>query len=198
MRNLYKLDIKDTNLASEILAKAFINYPPFEYVFPDIDERKKKLAKVLKFLLKCGICNGVVVAPSKNLEGISIWYKSENLNNSFVTILKSGFISLLFSMRMDSLKRFLSLGNKKKKHRNQIIKNKYYFLDMIGVAPEYKNKGYGKLMIQEMMKLNNNENLPVYLETSNFDNIKYYTQYGFGLIDEYNIYNFKTFCMIKN
>jgi hypothetical protein len=70
---MYKLQKKDLAKASTVLGKAFHRYPIFEYIIPDSSYRKKHLKHLCSFLLRCGISKGEVIAPSKSIEGVSIW-----------------------------------------------------------------------------------------------------------------------------
>jgi hypothetical protein len=197
MSDLYKLTINDTEAASKVLGKAFYNYPTFEYLFPDLNTRKRDISKVMKFLLKCGIFHGEVMASSNNLEGISIWYKSDDLNFPITSILKAGLFNLFISINKSSLYKFIKLGNEKKINRNKTIKGKYYFLDMIGVDPAHRNKGYAKLLIESKLEDIDKENIQCYLETSDINNINYYKKYDFHLIHEFSFNDYKSFCMIR-
>jgi ribosomal protein S18 acetylase RimI-like enzyme len=198
MNDVYNLKMKDAERASKILGKAFFNYPTFEYLFPNEKIRKRYIVRVIAFLLKCGIIHGKVMAPSDNLEGISIWYKSDNLNFPFSSVAKAGFFSLLFFMNPFILCKFLKLGHIKKTNRNSVIQGKYCFLDMIGIDPIHQGKGYAGLMIETELKRIDQEHLACYLETSNIHNVDYYKRYGFHCFHEYSFSGHKSFCMIRD
>jgi ribosomal protein S18 acetylase RimI-like enzyme len=198
MNDVYNLNMKDAEQASKILGKAFFNYPTFEYLFPNANIRKRNIVRVISFLLKCGIIHGEVLAPSNRLQGISVWYKSDNLNFPFRSVVKAGFFNLFFSMNPFTMSKFISLGNKKKRNRNSVLQGNYYFLDMIGIDPAQQSKGYAKLLIETKLKSIDQEHIACYLETSNIRNVDYYKKYGFHCIHEYSINGCKSFCMIRD
>lgn len=179
------------------MGKAFIDYPTFKYLFPDLNEREKKLSHIMSFFIKCGLIHGNVVAPSKDIEGISIWYKSKDLNFSLCSLLKAGLISLLFNLNARSFSRFKKLGDAKKINRDKILGGEYYFLDLIGIDPSFTRRGFAKLLINSMLEKVDKENMNCFLETSNINNIDYYSKYGFDLLGKYKYDGLESFCLMR-
>jgi hypothetical protein len=194
---LYKLTFDDLKKGSEILGDAFIDYPTFKYLFPDLYERKRKIKHVMRFFLKCGIIHGEVYAPSKDMEGISIWYKSGNLNFNLRRLLKGGLIDLLYNLNITSFNRFKKLGDAKRLNRNKLMIDNYYFLDLIGINPVCERKGYAQLLIESMLEQIDKEQMSCLLETSNIKNTDYYKRYGFSIINEYNYNGLLSFLMLR-
>jgi ribosomal protein S18 acetylase RimI-like enzyme len=197
VNNLYKLTQDDVEKGSEVMANAFIDYPAFRYLFPDLNDREKQLRHVMSFFLKCGLIHGNVIAPSKDIEGISIWYKSKDLNFSLSSLLKAGLISLLFKLNTRSFSRFKKLGDSKKINRDKILGEEYYFLDIIGIDPSLTRRGYAKLLIDSMLEQVDEENMSCFLETSNIKNIDYYSRYGFDLLSKYEYDGLESFCLFR-
>ena len=195
--NFYKLTQPDIEKGSEVLRNAFINYPTFRYLFPDLNERKKKLGQIMRFFLKCGLLHGTVIAPSKNIEGIAVWYKSGDLNFSSGSFLKAGIFGLFLSLNIRSFNRFKKLGDAKKRNRDRIPGKEYYFLDLIGIDPSFTGRGYAKMMIDSMLLQADNENMSCFLETSNIKNIDYYGRYGFDLLSKYEYDGLESFCLLR-
>lgn len=197
VNDLYILTSDDVKKGSEVLGNAFIDYPTFRYLFPDLNEREKKLRQVMSFFIKCGLIHGKVMAPSKDIEGISIWYKSKDLNFSLRSLLKAGLISLLFNLNARSLSRFKKLGNAKKLNRDKIVGEECYFLDVIGIDPPFARRGYAKLLINSMLEQVDKENMSCFLETSNIKNIDYYSRFGFDLLGKYEYDGLESFCLLR-
>jgi hypothetical protein len=197
MHTLYRLQYKDIEKASQVLSRSFFDYPDFTYLFSDEGERNKDLYHVMKLLVKCGMLHGEVLAPSNNLEGISIWYKSDQLNFSFIDMVRAGFFGLLIKLNKTFFNTFRELGESKKASRNEIVKGTCYFLDMIGVDPEYRNQGHARIMIEKKLDVCDREKLPCYLSTSSKDNIDFYKKYGFHIIHENNFHEIKLYSMYR-
>ena len=59
--------------AGEVLARAFFDYPQFDHLLPDLDERTKKIKSIFEFIVRYGIMFGEVYSTSPNLEAVAIW-----------------------------------------------------------------------------------------------------------------------------
>jgi ribosomal protein S18 acetylase RimI-like enzyme len=197
IESLYRLTEDDIDKASVVLRDAFIDYPTFIYLFPEINERKKKLRYIMIFFLKCGLLNGEVMAPSKNIEGVSIWYKSSDLNIGLKSLLKAGLISTIYNLNIRSFVRFKKIGKAKRINRDKLLDKEYYFLDMIGIDPSFEKQGYARLLIDTMIEKIDTEKMSCFLETSNIRNIDYYSKYGFNLLNKYWYNGLESFCLIR-
>ena len=194
---MYILQKNEIQAASHQLAIAFENYPIFEYILPDIESRKIKIIHLFNFLLKLGILNGDVIATSKNLEGISIWFNSNNMNLSLFDILRSGLINLKIKLNKSEINRLTDVGNNKKIIRNQKMNGEYYFLDLIGVHPYYHKKGFATALINSKLNEIDIKRIPCYLETSNNMNIAFYERFDFCVIHEYKLFGVNVYCMLR-
>jgi hypothetical protein len=194
---LYKIQKNDINKAAQILGESFADYPIFKYILPDNDYRKKKIHHLFLFLINMGMIEGDVVAPSKRMEGVSIWIHSSKIKASFSSGFKAGIMHLFFSIDLKSLIRFIDIGTRKQKVRTKILTGPYYLLDAIGVDPHAQRCGLGRMMIETKLHEFDAENVPCYLETSNPKNLLYYQKFGFCMIHEYEIMNITIFCLLR-
>jgi ribosomal protein S18 acetylase RimI-like enzyme len=181
-----------------VLRDAFMDYPTFRYLFPEMNERKEKLRYVMSFFLKIGLLHGEVTAPSKNIEGVSICYRSNNLKFGLISLIKAGLMSTIYHLSIRSFIKFKKLGDAKKAHRDKLLDNEYYVLDLIGIAPSYEKQGYARLLLDSMLKKIDKESMSCFLETSNINNIDYYNRFGFTLLSNYKYHGLESFCMIRN
>lgn len=194
---LYKIERKDINKAAQVLGESFINYPIFKYIFPDDQYRKNKINHLFKFLIKYGLLNGEVFAPSENIEGVSIWIKSSNAESSLWNVLKSGLISLFLNIDKQSFDRFRYIGKNKQNMRANLITKNYYLLDTISVNPQLQKQGFARLLIESKLKKIDQLNIPCYLETSERTNLIFYQKFGFDVIREYELAPLKVFCLLR-
>jgi ribosomal protein S18 acetylase RimI-like enzyme len=179
------------------LASAFMNYPTFEYLFPAINERKRKLVYIMGFFLRCGLRRGEVYAPSQNLEGIAIWYKSSQLKMNLQDLAKAGLTGLIFRLNPAAFIKFKKLGDAKQANRQRLINTDYYLLDCIGIAPEVAKKGYGRLLIESKLEQIEAQKMSCFLETSKLENTEYYQRYGFARLADYHYQGLRSFCMLR-
>lgn len=73
MNNPIRLNDEQAKAASKVLARAFQDYPQFDYTLPNLDERASKLPEIYEFMVRYGIMYGEVYSISANLEGIAVW-----------------------------------------------------------------------------------------------------------------------------
>ncbi len=197
IHKLHKLSLNDINKGSEVLKDAFINYPAFKYLFPEMNERERKLKYVMSFFIRYGLLYGEVYAPSKDIEGVAIWYKSTQLNSNIQGLIKAGLLNLPFNLNLTSFVKLKKLGDVKKSNRDKLMKSEYYLLDVIGIDPNFALKGYGYMLIESKLEQIEEQKMCCFLETSNIKNIEYYKKFGFDLLSEYEYNGLHSFCMLK-
>ena len=77
------------------------------------------------------------------------------------------------------------------------MKEDYYFLDVIGIDPDYKKKGYAQLLTESFLEQIDKEKMSCFLETSNIKNTDYYSRYGFDLLSKYSYNGLESYCMLR-
>jgi len=193
----YKIQKADVNKAANVLGQSFSNYPIFKYILPDDQYRYRKLSCLFEFLINSGLSTGKVIAPSKNIECVSIWQTSSHSSTSIINAIESGILRLFIKINLTSLKRFISIGKAKQKIRSSIIKEPYCLLDVIGTDPKYQGRGFAKKIIQSQLAELDKEGLPCYLETSDSDNAEFYKMFGFELYHQYELMDIKVYCFLR-
>jgi ribosomal protein S18 acetylase RimI-like enzyme len=180
LNNSYLLEKRDIENASIVLAKAFTNDPLWSLIITD-DVDNTKLALAFQVPLLFALRYGIIYATSANLEGIAVWLPHKYADMSFWGIIRSGAIFPAFKLgkKIGSKMRALT---PLEEDRKQNIKPPYYYLFIIGVAPEYQKKGYASNLLQTMIKKTDNERTPLYLETGKESNVPLYEHFGFQLI----------------
>lgn len=59
-------------------------------------------------------------------------------------------------------------------------KQPHYYLQLLGVAPEYQRKGYGNALLSSLIAQARAADCPIYLETSSTLNAAFYSKLGFA------------------
>lgn len=194
MEKLHKSDIIQ---ASKIFALSMFNDNLHVWFFPDIKTRLKKLDFLYQFKLKSQLKLSYKV--SSKLEGLCIW-ESPDDHHSAITIfdLIYGF-SLVFRVGIISLYKMIKYQIWSTKLRNNLNVNRYWYLDVVVVSPEYQGKGFASKMIKPFLENANNLSEAVYLETQNLNNVPIYEKYGFKLLASQKFDNtgIIQYCMIK-
>lgn len=175
---------KYVKTAGVVLGRAFYDDPITLYIFPNDQERKKVLKHVFRTIVCIGITHGVVHATSPNLEGIAIWIPCKRFKEKTSWFLRCGGLTLGIRIGLKTAKRSNPIRNFLEEVQAEIISDKHWYLNELGVDPTFQGKGYGSSLLRHMLNKIDEQGLPVYLETSLEKNVKYYEKFGFKLIKE--------------
>lgn len=191
----YRIQETDIDKASHVLGQSFIDYPIFKYILPDREIRRNNNHHFFNFLIRMAMSDGEVIAPSNNIEGVSIWVNPPKGKADISKPIKAGIVHLLLHVDIGAFVRFNEIGSIKRKARSRIITAPYYLLDVIGVDPKHQQRGYAQLMINSQLCEYDKRSIPCYLETSDPRNIPFYQQFGFQLKQQYAIHSINMYCM---
>ena len=64
---------------------------------------------------------------------------------------------------------------------------KHWFLQTIGVAPQFQGEGYAGKLLRPMLSRIDEDGLPCYLETLDEPNVSLYEHFGFQIVDKSNV-----------
>jgi ribosomal protein S18 acetylase RimI-like enzyme len=84
--------------------------------------------------------------------------------------------------------------------QEKIMKNRpHYYLWGLAVDHRQKAKGIGTALMSPVLTNADAQNLPIYLETHDENNVRYYQRYGFYLIytDRIPKYELPIWCMLR-
>ncbi len=82
-------------------------------------------------------------------------------------------------------------GDYKKAVHKRLVPFKHWFLQTIGVDPQFQGKGYASKLLKPMFTRLDEEGLPCYLETVDETNVQLYEHFGFKVIEKSTIPNTK-------
>jgi ribosomal protein S18 acetylase RimI-like enzyme len=151
----------------------------------------------MRFFIRCGLLRGQVLAPSARLEAVAIWYRSSDLAFGLNTVIRAGAASVLRGLGWSTFTRLKELGDAKKAHRDRIMQEKYWFLDVIGVDSAHARRGFGRSLIEPKLAQADREDCACYLETSDRNNLGIYERFGFRLRSTYRFRDLETFCLAR-
>ncbi|MFX1418591.1 MAG: GNAT family N-acetyltransferase [Promethearchaeota archaeon] len=189
--DLIKLSEKHLKPASLVLSRAFQNDPIIRWQIPDANKRFLKASYIFEIKLRIGIKYGEVYGTTENLEGIAIWRSHKNVNYPYWQYLMNGGFKLPFKFGFKNTKRMTFVKAVSDSMRNIYMKKPYpyYYLKLIGVDPKFQGLGFASKLIKPMLKLIENENLPIYLETTLERNLLFFEYFDFEKLEEIIIPN---------
>ena len=178
---LRKADIKQ---AARVLTESFQQYPLLVQKYPDESQRNKAAYYFFLVIVGYGIRWGEVYAASPRMEGIAVWYRSEHFPMRFRKILRSVPFSALLGFPWSGVGRLQAAADFVEARHQLTAPAGHWFLDSVGVLPQYQGKGYGGKLIRAMLVRTDREKLPVYLDTMDEVDVRRYEHFGFRIIDK--------------
>jgi len=173
--------------AAEALSRAFQNYPLLQYYFPEELERKKITSYFLSLAIYSGIRYGEIYATSPNMEGVAIWFPSDNYPVNIWKLVRSVPISVIFGLGRYGGGRMRQVGEYVDAVHQRLSPFRHWFLQVIGVDPQFQGKGYAGKLLKPMLARIDEEGLSCYLETLDEHNVALYEHFNFTVIDKSTI-----------
>jgi len=187
IKGLIRLNKSNAISAVEVLIRAFWNHPPLAYYFPDEAERERLAPYFFALSVFNGIQYGEVYATSQDLEGIAVWLPSDNYPVTLWRLLRSVPLSEIFGFGRYGGGRMRGLGNYIDEVHGRLAPFKHWFLQAIGVDPQFQGRGCASKLLRPMLSRIDEENLPCYLETLETQNVRLYEHFGFKVIEESSV-----------
>ena len=170
--------------ASLMLARAFNDDPLSAYVFPNPEERIKKMPYGYQFVLRYNLFHGRIFETSPHLEGVAVWVSSDNLGTSFWRMLFSGAIWPAIKMGLEAGRKMQEIDRYVDKRHHELLPAKHWYLALLGVDQQHQKKGFASQLLNGMLSEIDREGLPCYLETEGSQNVSMYQHFGFKVIEE--------------
>lgn len=187
INNLVRLEKSQVRAASEVLSRAFYDDPLFSSFIPDPLQRKKKLHYLLETIVNYSVSYGEVYSTSSNFEGIAVWLPSDKVDMTLWRGIRSGGISIIFNLGLQSTFRQLSVSDYICSIHKGHIATPHWYLYLLGVDPAFRGKGYASKLVKAMLDRTDHEGFACYLDNTNVKNLPMYQHYGFRVIEEYEI-----------
>jgi GNAT superfamily N-acetyltransferase len=178
---LTKVNIKT---AAVTLARAFQDYPVSVFFTPDDEKRRKTGPSKFRRILRSTIATGEAYATFPKMEGVALWFPADIKRNSWWQRLTSGeLLSALFTDK-ETKRRQRAFGEYSMKTRKKIVPGKHWYLQILGVDPDYQGKHYASRLLKPMLARADREGVPCFLETQLEKNVTLYQHFGFRVAEE--------------
>jgi len=187
--SLINLSEKHIKPASLVLSRAFQNDPVIRWQIPEANKRLIKAHYIFEIMLRIGIKYGEVYGTSENLEGIAIWRPPKNVNLPYLKYLTKGGFKLPYKFGIKIAKRMTFIKAVNDSMRNIYMRVPYWYFGLIGVDPKFQGQGFASNLVKPMLNYIENQNLPIYLETTLERNLPFFEYFGFEKLEEIIIPN---------
>jgi GNAT superfamily N-acetyltransferase len=187
LSQLYRLRVRDVKKASEVFVRAFHSDVLLEFLFPNEETREKYILEYFRTRIKFGILYGEVYASSPQIEGLAVWYHSENYIITNWKMLRAGGMRLFIKVEKEAIARAMDLGHFTNELRGKHIDVPYWYLAPVGIDPIHQGKGLCSKLVKSMLARCDKEKISTALETQLEKNVEIYKRYGYKIIAETKI-----------
>lgn len=194
-----KLEPGQKRKAAEVVASAFFDYPMLTSYFPDPERRKRWLPWYMEKTLNCAVRYGeVFVTP--DFSGVMFILPPGHTRLTNGEYIQNGFFILPFVM---GLRNYIQNNECEEfvadTHERLLNGRGHYYLWGLVADPKAQRKGVGSALLKILTDKADAENMPVYLETHDQNNVAYYERFGFKLIhtDMIPRHGLDIWCMLR-
>jgi ribosomal protein S18 acetylase RimI-like enzyme len=184
LSSLYRLRRVDLKKAAEVFARAFHDDALAKYLFPNDDYRTRILPTYFSYRIKFGLLYGEVYAPTSAIEGLAVWYRSDQHWMNNWRNFRAGGLKLMLKVDKETMKRMLMINKFTTKLRDYHIPADYWYLAPLGIDPEHQGKGFCSKLMRAMLNRIDSEKMVTVLETQSKTNLEIYQRYGFEIVKQ--------------
>jgi len=185
MEKIHTIDTKEelSSLEDEfasVLSRAFSNDPYYHYIMPDdlkrMDQTRWWMTILLRYTLKYG-----TIYYTDDHKGIAMWLGPEKPMVDDIKILSMGLIKYLYKVGVKDFFRLLGINGQWDREHKKLGK-KHYYLMVIGVEPEFQQRGIGSSLMRAGLKKADDDKLECFLETVTPQDVRFYQKHYFEVL----------------
>ena len=177
-----------TEVASEVLGRAFWDDPMSMYLLPDEGHRTKALPAMLGTGVRLGFGNGEVWTTPGSVEGAAVWIAPGRQEFSDEQVAAAGGEQMAEALGPDAMERFGKLmAAMGEQHAANMGDTPHWYLLILGVDPPRQGQGVGGDLLRPMLERLDELGLPAYLETMKTRNLPFYERHGFKVVSEADV-----------
>ncbi|MGA7932547.1 MAG: GNAT family N-acetyltransferase [Kovacikia sp.] len=183
--NQSKVFVEKIQSVAAILARAFVDDPMFEFIFPDDSIRLQTLMAFFQPFVADGINRGKVLLAPAN-QGVCIWYPAEVcvFDDEFEAVINQVVAISTHFGGTESGRRCEHLANQVGAYEPSDPRCEVLW---IALLPEARGQGLGGHLLQPALNAADAQGLGSYLVSSNVRNHSFYERHGFRKRDAIQI-----------
>lgn len=174
----------EIDAAATSLATAFKDDPLIGYLFQDPFKRDGLSRSVFRLFLRQSMRRGTACAASPGFESVATWVAPDQPDMGIVEMIRCGALPLAFLGGPAVVRRLLNFADFAGRLHFEYAPGPHWYLTSLGTAAEHRKRGLGRLLIDWVTDMADEEELPCYLETNNESNVSYYGRFGFEVMEQ--------------
>jgi ribosomal protein S18 acetylase RimI-like enzyme len=181
--------------SAEVLGRAFVDEPVSLAVYKGFSPEKRLRNLTADFAAEMGVCirygYPLQICDDGKVVAAAVIYPPGSLPLPWIEQARLFIKSILGHDYYDIQPWLRWLAEIDKIHPQE----SHYYLEYLGVAPEYQGQGFGSTIMQYITARADKENTGCYLETASPANVPLYQRHGFKVITEKQIIGLKSWFM---
>jgi GNAT superfamily N-acetyltransferase len=174
--------LRDVRPLAAALARAFDGDPPMRWFLPDPDIRVERARRLFDVMLRKVHLSRDHCFTTEGVVGGALWVPpgSWRLNVVEQVALLPGMLRV-FGRGLARAQRGLTVmesGHPRVPH---------YYLDSLGVVPEWQGRGLGSALMHPVLELCDAEQMPAYLNAGSARSRDLYMRHGFEVTEEFSL-----------
>lgn len=163
---------------AQLLAKAFLQDPLYEYAFPERESRASLSCWEMRGLLRYGLRFGEVIAPA-SMVGCAVWLPPGQTDFTEVRMAEVGMLGLGKHIGQEAEKRLGQFNEVTEVVHRRLVPSPHWYLLVLGIDPVFQGEGLGGGLVLPMLARADVTRHSIYLETTNPRNLPFYQKHGF-------------------
>jgi Acetyltransferase (GNAT) family len=178
-----RLDARQAKAASELLGRAFMKDPMWEYLAPGLARRARVLPPSFGITVRYSLRYGEVYTTPA-LDGVACWLTPGVASPSLSQLIRLSIHGAPLELGLMGLLRYTTVENYTSEIHKRTLPGRHWYLWVIGVEPARQGQGIGAMLIQPVLARADASGFPCYLETMNEANVPFYQKHGFEIVSK--------------
>lgn len=172
---------EELGAAAQVLARAFLDDPGFQYALPERPRRHRDLAWLYRGVLRAAwLRGGHVDAVGSGPDAVALWLDITGpYDEPLFDLLRAGLAPTPLVLGLRATRRLSSLSaamiDLHRRHAPRI----HVYLQLVGVEPTAQGRGLGSTLLTTGLARADATRRAVYLETETARNLPLYERFGF-------------------
>lgn len=179
---MIKATYADKSLVLDILTKSFEKNKSVNYIIRQNHKRFRRIYELMDYSFEqCYLFGEIYLSDDRKACALILYPHKKT------TTLKTIRLDFKLLFHTISLKNISKTLKRESKIKQIQPKTNMLYLWFIGVEPKHQFTGLGTKLLTELMGYAQQQQLPVYLETSTIQNLPWYKKHGFQLYHQLDL-----------
>ncbi len=179
----------ERDVAAGVMARPFGNDEMTTFALPDAAERARRLpgmmGRTVDHARRYGDVRTTGAIPgATGVDGVACWLAPGTTSLTLPRVVRSGLVLLPVSLGPAAARRMSGFDAPMNAAHARLMPGRHWYLWILATDPAHQGKGVGRALLEDGLTRADADGLPVYLETLQESNVRYYTKFGFEIVEE--------------